>query len=324
MPSASTLTLTQTVLACLFTTLAISLITKVCTAPMGFSEQSRASKKAAEEERIAQFCGITGAPVAHAKHYLDKYKRVDIAVDAYYNEGPSAAMLSARGRDGAPSTSKLASLFDKYKEPDGDTISVDGTIKLCEDLGVDPEDVVMLAVAYELKSPRMAEWTRTGWIEGWKNVRADSIATMKTALFRLRDKLGSDAPYFQKVYAYTFDFARAEGQRSLALETAQGFWALLVPHGLQGGALAHIPSRGDEGDENMQGEEEGWMAEYTDWWFEFLNEKGSKGVSKDTWMMVRPVPSSSRCCGCSLIGHANPNLFCMTSAGSRMHFQPER
>ena len=39
---------------------------------------------------------------------------------------------------------------------------------------------------------------------------------MKTALLRLRDKLGSDAPYFQQVYAYTFDFARAEGQRSLS------------------------------------------------------------------------------------------------------------
>ena len=48
---------------------------------------------------------------------------------------------------------------------------MDGTLKLCEDLGVDPEDVVLLAVAYELKSPRMAEWTRKGWIEGWKNVK---------------------------------------------------------------------------------------------------------------------------------------------------------
>lgn len=38
---------------------------------------------------------------------------------------------------------------------------------------------------------------------------------MKPALFRLRDKLGSDAPYFQQVYNYAFDFARASGQRSL-------------------------------------------------------------------------------------------------------------
>jgi hypothetical protein len=28
----------------------------------------------------------------------------------------------------------------------------------------------MLAIAYELKSPRVGEWNKKGWIEGWKNV----------------------------------------------------------------------------------------------------------------------------------------------------------
>lgn len=56
----------------------------------------------------------------------------------------------------------------QWTEPDGDDITIDGTIKLCEDLGVDPEDVVLLAVAYELKSPAMGQWTRKGWTEGWK------------------------------------------------------------------------------------------------------------------------------------------------------------
>ena len=37
----------------------------------------------------------------------------------------------------------------------------------------------------------------------------------------------------------------------------------------------------------MATDEEGWKSEYTDWWFEFLREKGGKGVSKDTWQMVR-------------------------------------
>lgn len=55
-------------------------------------------------------------------------------------------------------------------DPDGDEITIDGTIKLCEDLGVDPEDVVLLAVAWELKSPRMGEWTRKGWLDGWKTI----------------------------------------------------------------------------------------------------------------------------------------------------------
>lgn len=123
------------------------------------------------------------------------------------------------------------------KDADSDEISVDGTIKLCEDLEVDPEDIVMLAVAYELKSPRMGTWTKQGWIEGWRNLRyapihemmwyqshlsntvrlprCDNLNSMKQILPRLRDQLGSDPDYFKKVYNHTFDFARSEGQRSL-------------------------------------------------------------------------------------------------------------
>lgn len=98
---------------------------------------------------------------------------------------------------------------------------------------MNPEDVVLLAIAYELKSPGVGQWTKPGWMEGWKNIgcvyifllslsilliliyRADSISEMKSALDRLRDQLGSDSSYFEKVYKYTFDFARNDGQRSI-------------------------------------------------------------------------------------------------------------
>ncbi|KAI0043410.1 DUF298-domain-containing protein [Auriscalpium vulgare] len=117
---------------------------------------------------------------------------------------------------------------------------------------------------------------------------ADTLPAMKAALPRLRTTLGSDAAYFAKVYAYTFDFARAEGQRSLATDTAQAFWALLLPHALAGGALA----RDADGDAAMRA---GWQPEYTGWWFEFLAERGGRGVSKDTWTMflqfVRTIDS---------------------------------
>lgn len=87
---------------------------------------------------------------------------------------------------------------------------------LCNDLGVNPEDVVLLAIAYELKSPGVGEWPRKGWQEGWKNLGCDgTIEGMKTILPKQRQKLGKDSAYFNKVYSYTFDFAKSEGQRSL-------------------------------------------------------------------------------------------------------------
>ena len=90
---------------------------------------------------------------------------------------------------------------------------------------------MLLAVAYELKSPGIGQWTKSGWMEGWKNIgcvfivvnlkfahliyRADSIPEMTKSLVKLREQLGSDFEYFEKVYKHTFDFARNDGQRSL-------------------------------------------------------------------------------------------------------------
>jgi len=233
---------------------------------------------------VAQFCTVTGASVKDAKKFLEAHTRLDVAIDAYYTNPNAFASTVRRKGDSTPSTSKLGQLFEKYKDPDDGDITVDGTIKFCEDLEVDPEDVVLLALAYELKSKQIGKWTRQGWIDGWKSIGADSIQSMKSALTRLRNQLGSDLSYFQKVYNHTFDFARSEGQRSLGVEFAQALWSLLLPHGFLGGALAHVPLRDSDNDSNMDGRE-GFKEEYIEWWFEFLAQKGYKGVSKDTWVM---------------------------------------
>ncbi len=68
------------------------------------------------------------------------------------------------------STCHWTHAYPLLADADGEDITVDGTIKLCEDLGVDPEDVVLLAVAYELKSPSMGQWQRKGWVDGWKSL----------------------------------------------------------------------------------------------------------------------------------------------------------
>ncbi|KAH8112152.1 DUF298-domain-containing protein [Phellopilus nigrolimitatus] len=243
---------------------------------------------------------------------MEKYKRLDAAMDSYYNDPNQFGGASSKKTD-TDRVARLGALFDKYKglfstiatfpyplsdilylytcdyialvdDPDGDEIAIDGTLKWCDDLSVDPEDVALLAIAYELKSPSMGSWTRKGWVDGWRSLGQDTIDGMRTTLVQLSQKLASDSRYFQQIYAYTFDFARSEGQRSLGVDDAQGFWGLLIPHGLSGGALSHMLSD-DDGDDVMVGDEEGWKPEYTDWWFEFLHEKGGKGISKDTWMM---------------------------------------
>jgi hypothetical protein len=106
---------------------------------------------------------------------------------------------------------------------------------------------------------------------------------MKSAIPRLRKKLGADSEYFRRVYTYTFEFARSEGQRSLGIDIALAFWGLLLPHGLKGGALR--PQ--DYGGDDPMKPDGGWTEEHTQLWYDFLNEKNIKGISKDTWAMAR-------------------------------------
>jgi len=145
------------------------------------------------EDEIAQFCGITSAScvtsfssakralltishrVKEARAYLTKFKRLDLSIDAYYSSSlsasPAPAPTASRTASSAPSTSKLNALFERYKDPDDTAnIGIDGTIKMCEDLGVDPEDPVLLALALELKSKRMGQWAKKEWVDGWKSL----------------------------------------------------------------------------------------------------------------------------------------------------------
>ncbi|KAI0000769.1 Cullin binding-domain-containing protein [Russula compacta] len=194
----------------------------------------------------------------------------------------------------APSSNELEKLFNKYKggptlhilDRAEDDITVDGTLNLCGDLGVDPEDVVLLAVACELQSPSVGRWKKAGWVQGWRALGAESFEGMKATIPRLRKRLGADADYFRRVYVYTFEFARSDGQRSLGIDVALAFWGLLLPHGLKGGALR---PQLDYGDDPMKASDGGggggWTEEHSQLWYKFLNEKTVKGISKDTWAM---------------------------------------
>ncbi|KIY68470.1 defective in Cullin neddylation protein 1 [Cylindrobasidium torrendii FP15055 ss-10] len=259
------------------------------------------SRKSAADAEISNFCGVTGANPKVAKQYLDKHKRLDRAVDEYFMNGGTP--LAASSNKAGPSTTKLNAIFDKYKDQDiqEDLIGIDGTMQFCEDIGLALDDVVLLAIATDLKSKKMGSWERQPWIDGWKVLgcvtvsvasprlitrhRCDSLEGIRSVLPRIRAKLHSDPAYFKKVYNHTFDFGRNEGQRSLAMDSALPFWGLLIPAGLSGQALAHYVAT-EDGDEALPPPgETGWTPQLTDLWTEYMETKGGKGVSKDTWQM---------------------------------------
>jgi len=56
---------------------------------------------------------------------------------------------------------------------DPDTINIEGTIRYLQALGLDPEEPVVLVLAYQLDSPSIGIFTRQGFVEGWRTIGYD-------------------------------------------------------------------------------------------------------------------------------------------------------
>jgi hypothetical protein len=51
---------------------------------------------------------------------------------------------------------------------DDDTIGEDGILKFCEDIAVDPQDIVVLIISWKMNAQIMCTFTRSEWLQGMK------------------------------------------------------------------------------------------------------------------------------------------------------------
>jgi len=218
------------------------------------------SLRPAQRERVKQFVSITDSSDKIAMRRLKEFNwDVEAAVDAFFNDqsglnGPAPSL-------GVFDPKKLTVLFEKYKVLDDfgeDSFGPGGTIKYFEDLQTSPEDVVALAIACHCDAQRMAVFSRKEFVGGWTSLRADTIDKHREAVAHLRDSMHTNEEFFKKVYLFTYNYGRAEGQKSLGLESAVAFWELLLR-----GRFQHL-----------------------DLWLTFVQEKHGKSISRDTWSLL--------------------------------------
>lgn len=220
--------------------------------------------KSAKEGRLREFVEITGATTAEATRFLKASSwRLDNAVDAFYSDPRAQHASSSSAANSAALARNLEAVWAGYRDPSTpDEIGMDGAMQYCRDLGVDPEDVVFLALACFTKAPTMGRFTRRSWIDAWQAVGCDSLERQKQYVGTLRAQL-KDPTTFKRIYNFAFDYAKAQGQKSLQFDIARELWSLLVP--LDPGS--------------------GFPPEHLALWLRFLEDKGSRAVSRDTWSL---------------------------------------
>ena len=147
--------------------------------------------------------------------YIDKRSLCKRAFEHFYSMSKSKQRVSIN-------TKAIEDLFAKYKDPDDDRILADGVSQFCDDLGVDPFDIVMvskrewgfvlkcdivkhktltesqsfvciqLVISYQMKAEYMCEFTYDEFCNGFAAMEVDSITKLIAKLQALRDLLKNE------------------------------------------------------------------------------------------------------------------------------------
>ncbi|GIL70345.1 hypothetical protein Vretimale_3465 [Volvox reticuliferus] len=207
-----------------------------------------------QKDKITQFRTITGSSEKVATDCLKTTGwAIDAAIDQFYTSGLAA---QAGGLD----LRAVEALYKRYKEPDDETIAVDGITRFCEELEVDPTDIAVLVISYYMNAAVMCEYTKDEFTSGLIKLGVDSIDKLKRRLPDLRAEIRTDNK-FKEVYAFAYNFSREKGQKCVMLDTAVGMWQLLFS----------VP-------------EQRWPL--IDDWCEFLTKHHNRAISKDTWLQL--------------------------------------
>jgi len=209
--------------------------------------------KRPQRDKAKQFMVFTSASERSAIECLKRFDwNLEGAVDAFFSSG---------GRSAGPQvdSAKIRQWFDSYKDGESGTIQVDGMEKFCTDIGVDPSDVLMLIIAWQMRAKTMCVFTSEEWTQGMTAMGCDSVETMKGGFASLRGQL-EDPQQFRDFYSFCFGFAKEPGfgVRSLTIDVARQMWQLTL-----GGRFKYLPQ-----------------------WFAFLETTNERAVTKDVWDML--------------------------------------
>jgi len=142
---------------------------------------------------------------------------------------------SKKDSDSQFNAKKLDKLFETYKEVDPDKpaneedyIGPTGVTTFLGDLGVDPEDVVVLVLAWHLKAVEMGYFTKKEFTEGFKALNCDTIDKIKAKFDGFRTEL-NDPAKLKEIYKYSFHFVKEDAdKKTIPIDMAEAMLKLVL------------------------------------------------------------------------------------------------
>ena len=147
-------------------------------------------------------------------------------------------------------------LFERYADRHASTsMSVQGLLRLCDDLAVEPDSYEVLLFCYLCRAKEMYRLTRDEFLLGLKHLghSIDTVAELRRALFTY-----NILPEQHHFYLWTFHYGLTDGQRCLSPSNAISLWRLFYSKNVDRPSML-------------------------DAWFDFLERETPKMITCDTW-----------------------------------------
>lgn len=110
-------------------------------------------------------------------------------------------------------------------------IGPSGVECFCRDLGVHPADRRILFLAWKMNAKKMGYFTREEFRLGFKQLKATSMAQIKTGISKMDGSLRHQDD-FGSFYQFSFKFCLTEpGQKIIDVETATEMLEIVYPQG---------------------------------------------------------------------------------------------
>ena len=172
-----------------------------------------------------------------------------------------------------PSTAGYDALFESHKEADEETIAPEGIERLCEAMGVDPSNVLLLVLAWTLDATTMGYISREEWNKGRATLGgAASAPVLTTALEGRLRAVHADPTQLRSLWLFAHAFCREGSRKNVDLCSACAMIGMVLRPLFE----AHVDS--------------------LLLFLEHHEPVQKRGLSKDEWAMVFAHPPISPIC----------------------------
>jgi len=122
----------------------------------------------------------------------------------------------------------IRAFFDHYRDVDADCILADGIERFCADIHVQPDEFVVLVLAWKFNAEAMCRFTREEFISGCHALGgADTPQAIRAQLPAIVAEVSENKDRFRELYRWTYRFGLDVGQRTLPLSMALSLWRLV-------------------------------------------------------------------------------------------------